>query len=133
MANEERCERKREKIRERIEELAEEFCRLLYGGDGSPEWGTKFTAIEDAGVEIGDALACRLMEKALAIQVRNASSQAEVCSCGQELEEKEQEPHVMTTRRGDVAWTEPAGHCNRCRRDFFPSGASLGDRTGEQL
>ena len=33
MVNEERCERKREEIRERIEELAEEVCRLLYGGD----------------------------------------------------------------------------------------------------
>ena len=131
MASEESCESKRGKIRARIEELAEEFCRLLYGGDGDPEWGTKFTAIEDAGVEIGDALACRLMEKALAIQARNASATAEVCSCGQALEEKGQEPHLLKTRRGELAWTEPAGHCPRCRRDFFPSGARLGDRTGE--
>jgi hypothetical protein len=36
------------------------------------------------------------------------------------------EPRVLTTTRGDVAWKERVAHCPRCRRAFFPSGSSVG-------
>ena len=31
------------------------------------------------------------------------------------------EVHVLETSRGEVAWTEAAWFCRRCRRSFFPS------------
>ena len=42
-------------------------------------------------------------------------------SCGGPLQARPAQPRTARSRRGDVAWDEPAGFCTRCRRAFFPS------------
>ena len=36
------------------------------------------------------------------------------------------EPRVLTTTRGDVAWKERVANCPRCRRAFSPQDHALG-------
>jgi hypothetical protein len=108
-------------LRSLIEEAAERVVSEVYGG--APPLGTLFGEIEDAGVQVGDAVACAVMQRALERQA--AETPITTCRCGQTLENPTLEPHPLTTRRGEVGWNEPAGSCPRCRRAFFPSEPSV--------
>ena len=46
--------------------------------------------------------------------------------CGGPARKAPDEPRVLTTTRGDVAWKQRVGNCPRCRRAFFPSGPGAG-------
>lgn len=109
-----------------VEEVAEKVVLQLYGG--APPWGTRFEAIEAVGVEVGDAVACAVMRGAVERQA--AEAPAKTCGCGHPLKEPSLEPHLLTTRRGEVGWNEPTGYCPQCRRDFFPSEPSIGASGG---
>ena len=109
-------------LRSMVEEVAEKVVSQLYGN--APAIGTLFTEIEEAGVQVGDAVACAVMRRAVERQA--AETPAGTCRCGQPLEEPTLEPHMLTTRRGEIGWNEPSGLCSRCRRAFFPSEPSVG-------
>jgi len=120
------------KLQERIRSVAAELRQEVYGTSGVPQWGTKFTEIEDVGVEIGDALACELIGQSLQGQASKAEGVGEQecpeCTvCGRSGKEDEVEPRIVRTRRGDVEWREPKGYCKHCRKAFFPSVPSVGD------
>ena len=59
-------------LRQRIRDVAGELRRELYGEQGCPEWGTKFTEMENAACEIGDAVTCELLQQALQRQADDA-------------------------------------------------------------
>jgi hypothetical protein len=112
----------------RIDQFASEMRQLVYGNEGVPEWGTKFTEIEDVGVQIGDAVACKILEQSVARQADQPEAQACGCGvCGNALKNPDVHPHDVRSRRGHVAWCEPSGVCSRCRRVFFPSIQSVGN------
>lgn len=115
-------------LRALVDEFAGRAVEELYGPGGVPSAGTLFTDIEDDGVDVGDAIARAMMQQAASRHA--ASSTATACSCGGPLDPQEDEPHPLTTRRGDIGWNEPAGHCPRCRRAFFPSEPGLGPAGG---
>ena len=119
-------------LHERIKAFAAELRQEIYGRSGVPQWGTKFTEIEDVGVEIGDAVACALIGQSLQGQADcHRGTTALVCTvCGRSSEQDEVEPRIVRTRRGETQWQEPKGYCKRCRKAFFPSVASVGDRAG---
>jgi hypothetical protein len=73
---------------------------------------------------VGDAVARAVMRRA--VEVQAAQTPVKFCRCGQPLEDPTLEPHILTTRRGEVGWNEPVGTCHQCRRAFFPSEPSLG-------
>lgn len=110
-------------VRRRVEELAAELRQLLYGPDGAPAWGTKFSAIEDQACEVGDAVSQLLMSQAMQEQAdRAAAAPTAACvACGRDSPSDDIEPRVLQTRRGAVAWRENKHYCRKCRRDFFPS------------
>ena len=116
-------------LHDRIKAMAAELRQEIYGASGAPRWGTKFTEIEDAGVEVGDALARELIGQELEAQAAEAvSASALACTvCSRDGEKDDVEPRVVQTRRGDAVWREPKGLCKHCRKAFFPSIASLGD------
>ena len=119
-------------LHERIKAVAADLRREIYGPAGAPEWGTKFTEIEDAGVEIGDTLARELIGQSLSSQeLPGESGKPLACAvCGRNAPEDDVEPRIVQTRRGEVQWQEPKGYCRHCRQAFFPSVESTGDRTG---
>jgi hypothetical protein len=117
------------RLQERIRSVAAELRQEVYGTSGVPQWGTKFTEIEDLGVEIGDALACELIGQSVQGQTSKTEGpqRLECTLCGRSAEEDEVEPRIVRTRRGDVEWLEPKGYCRHCRKAFFPSVPSVGD------
>lgn len=117
------------KLQERIKDFATGLRQEVYGASGVPQWGTKFTEIEDVGVEIGDAVACELIGQSVQGQASKAEGLGglECTVCGRSGEKDEVEPRIVRTRRGDVQWLELKGHCKHCRKVFFPAVPSVGD------
>jgi hypothetical protein len=118
-----------QELHERIKVFAAELRQGIYGESGAPQWGTRFTEIEDVGVEIGDAVACAMVSQSLQGQAAQADGQVvHVCAvCGRRGEEHEVEPRIVQTRRGETQWQEPKGYCKHCRKAFFPSVEGPGD------
>jgi ribosomal protein L33 len=121
-----------QQLHERIKAFAAELRREVYGVSGAPQWGTRFTEIEEVGVEIGDAVACAMVSQSLQGQVPRADGAAALActACGRQSQEDEVEPRLVRMRRGETPWLEPKGYCKHCRKAFFPSVESLGNRTG---
>ena len=117
-----------QKLHDRIKAIARELRQEVYGASGTPVLGTKFTEIEDAGVEIGDLLAREVIGQSLEDQA--GSMEVSATTTGSEEKAKEVEVRVDQTRRGEVSWQEPKGYDKPSRKAFFPSVASSGDCTG---
>lgn len=108
-------------------DLARQMRRLLYGGDGVPEWGTKFSRIETEALEVGRELSRLMMEQAVGEQAQRVPSPAlEQADSGESAAVIGTEPAVLETTAGEVQWKQPKTRLSKARRDFFPSGPSVG-------
>jgi hypothetical protein len=115
-------------LHDRIKAIAEELRQEVYGPSRAPTWGTRFTEIEDLGVEIGDLLAREVIGQSLGEQA--ISPEAPPAVVDQNGNPGEIEVRIVQTRRGEVSWQEPKGYDKPSRKAFFPSVASSGDCTG---
>ena len=118
-----------EQLHDRIKAMAAELRQEIYGPSGTPRWGTKFTEIEDAGVEVGDALARELIGQGLEAQAAEAvSASALACTvCGRERREGRR----RTARSFRPAAGMPCGGSRRAcvsivGRLFSPQSQALG-------
>ena len=101
----------------------------MWGPSGAPVWGTTFTEIENETAEIGDAVACGLLSEGLQVQAEAAGHAAGKCSgCGEPIPIEEIAGRLLQAKRGEAVWQESFGRCKRCRKDFFPSIPSFGNR-----
>ena len=108
-------------------ELARQMRRLIYGGDGVPEWGTKFSRIETDALEVGRELSRLIMEQAVGEQAERLPSPALTEAGSGELAAViGTQPAVIETTAGEVQWKQPKTRLSKARRDFFPSGQSTG-------
>lgn len=117
-----------QKLHDRIKAIARELRREVYGASETPIWGTKFTEIEDLGVEIGDLLAREVIGQSLEDQA--SSMDVPETAMGSERKAGAVEVRMIQTRRGEVSWPEPKGYDKPSRKAFFPSVASIGDCAG---
>ena len=111
-------------LRGRIQELAGDLRREFYGGRGAPISGTiLFSELEEDACQLGDAIACELMQQVLQEQADEDHPETTcACSvCGRYGKLDEVQPRVVQTRRGKVKWPEPRYFCKYCRKAFFPS------------
>ena len=105
----------------RLAEIARELGRAVYP-EGLPR-GTHFSELEAIAGALGDEMARQLIE----INVREQAEDwpedelGECPVCGGPARKAPDQPRVLTTTRGDVAWKQRVGNCPRCRRAFFPS------------
>ena len=117
----------REQFQARLGQVARELAKELYP-DGLPR-GTKFSELEDIAGALGDEVSRLLIE----INVREQADDwpedelGECPTCGGAARKAPDEPRVLKTTRGDVAWKQRVANCPRCRRAFFPSGSLAGD------
>jgi hypothetical protein len=116
------------KLHDQIKAIAQELRRKVYGASGTPIWGTKFTEIEDVGVEIGDLLAREVIGQSLEGQA--SSMEVPQTVTGPDGEAGAVEVRIIQTRRGKVAWPEPQGYDKPSRKAFFPSVAGSGNCAG---
>lgn len=115
-------------LRARLAAVVREFLAeeglLAAAGQGAP---SRFEALEDAAVEVGDALTRELLEQELAAQ---AEVECHCPTCGAAGLRKRERERSIQTRRGPVPVTEIECYCRRCRRSFFPSVPSAGTGAG---
>ncbi len=102
--------------------MAKNLMHHLYGPQGPP-WGTSFADLEELMVQLSDALSSELLHQALQRQAEQPVPEPlQHCpTCGRPTEERDPEPRVVHARLGTADWKEPASHCGRCRKAFFPS------------
>lgn len=118
-----------EKLRERIQAFSAELRREVYGPQGYPAWGTRFTDIENQTAEVGDAIACEMLSQSLREQAEAVGHHDGRCHCGEPIPLEEIAGRLLQAKRGEANWQESYGHCKRCRKAFFPSLPSLGNRS----
>jgi hypothetical protein len=116
----------RKAFQERLGQMARELGRELYP-EGLPR-GTKFSELEDVAGALGDEMARQLIEIHIQGQAEEWPEEelGECPLCGGAARKAADEPRVLTTTRGEVAWKERVGNCPRCRRAFFPSEPGAG-------
>jgi predicted nucleic acid-binding Zn ribbon protein len=116
----------RKEFHARLGRMARELAKDLYP-DGLPR-GTKFSELEAVAGALGDEMARQLIE----INVREQADDwpedelGECPVCGGAARKAPDEPRVLTTTRGDVAWKQRVANCPRCRRAFSPSESRAG-------
>lgn len=112
----------------RLAKLAREMRQLVYGEEGVPEWGTKFTEIESQGMNVGLELARLFMEQSVDEQSGRAPDAA--LECNGETAEKGDETKTtpLETTAGEVLWEQPKTRLAKSGRAFFPPGAGVGDQ-----
>jgi hypothetical protein len=116
----------RDQLKPQLAQMARELGREIYP-DGLPR-GTKFSALEEIAGAVGDEIARQLIEANIQDQADNWPEEelGECPVCGGPARKAPDEPRVLKTTRGDVAWKQRVGSCPRCRRAFFPSEPGAG-------
>ena len=116
----------RQEFHSRLSVIARELAKELYP-HGLPR-GTKFSELEAVAGALGDEMARQLIEINVAEQADDwPKEQLGECPLrGGAARKAPDEPRVLKTTQGDVAWKERVANCPRCRRAFFPSGPSVG-------
>ncbi len=94
-----------------------------------------FVDIEDLTAEIGDEVARQLANLELSRRSEALCEQpTHACpECGKECTVASGlEPIILQGMRGEIEYGEPRRHCSRCRRDFFPSGRTIGETAARE-
>jgi predicted nucleic acid-binding Zn ribbon protein len=106
--------------------MARELTRELYP-QGLPR-GTKFSELEAVAGALGDEMARQLIEINVQEQADDWPEEelGECPVCGGPARKAPDQPRVLLTTRGDVAWKQRVANCPSCRRAFFPSESSVG-------
>src|SRR4051812_44992155 len=110
----------------RLGQMARELTKALYP-DGLPR-GTRFSELEAVAGALGDEVARQLIEINVQEQADAWPEEelGECPVCGGAARKAPDEPRVLTTTRGSVAWEQRVANCPRCRRAFSPSGSGAG-------
>jgi hypothetical protein len=116
----------RNELHARLGQIARELGREVYPG-GLPR-GTKFSELEEIAGALGDEIARQLIETQVGGQAEGWPEEGlgECPVCGGDARKAPDEPRVLKTTRGDVAWKERVRNCPSCRRAFFPSEPGIG-------
>lgn len=116
----------RREFQHRLGQMARELGRAIYP-DGLPR-GTQFSELEAIAGALGDEMARQLVESHLRGQAEHWPEEelGECPLCGGAARKAPDQPRVVATTRGDVAWEERVANCPRCRRAFFPPGPGAG-------
>jgi hypothetical protein len=109
-------------LRPVLQAAAKNLLHHLYGSEG-PAWGTRFAEMEQVVKQLSNYLGTELLQQALQRQAdQPVPEPLRHCpSCGRPTQDREAEPRSVETDFGIANWQEPASHCDRCRKSFFPS------------
>ena len=113
-----------------VKGVAKSLVDRVYGPAG-PAWGTKFSELEETIAAFRQALTEEMLHQALSRQAAQVERPPEysVCpACGRPTRATDPpEKRRLETGNGDAIWSEPKTHCQKCRRDFFPSEQEPGN------
>lgn len=114
-------------IASRLLDMARQLRCEVYGGDGVPKWGTKFSRIEEDCVAVGYELARLMIEQSVEEQVQQVPDVALSCSGEAAVVLGSGKPTTIETPVGEVDWKQPQARLEKSRRDFFPSSPRAGN------
>ena len=117
-------------LRRRLAEVAREARVLVYGEVGCPEWGTRFTEIEDDAKEVGHEFIRLLMEQASDAQTQQMPDAALTSAAGEQAMLIGTEDRTIESESGGVNWKEPKAYLPKSRKAFFPSEPGIGSGGG---
>jgi hypothetical protein len=115
-------------IASKLADVARELREHIYGEQACPEWGTRFTQIEDQGMQVGLELARLFMQQSVQHQADGEIPPQAVDCDGEHalIDKNRQHETTLDTPAGEVEWKQPKTRLKKSRRDFFPSGPSTG-------
>ena len=116
-------------IASKLADVARELREHIYGQLACPEWGTRFTQIEDQGMQVGLELARVFMQQTVQHQ-SDGEIPPEALDCDGELaviDKNRYHETTLDTPAGEVEWKQPKTRLKKTRRDFFPSGPGTGN------
>lgn len=104
-----------------VESLEAEFGPVAQG-----EHNCLLSAIEDFGVQVGDAVAKAVAQKKASKQIVNEDPAGECCCpvCSSPGQFKGERKRLLDGRRGSLRISEPEYFCSKCRKSFFPSNVT---------
>ena len=107
-----------QRIDEFVASLREEFGEIPQG-----EHDCLLSAIEDYGVQVGDAVAKAMTERSATDQIQQTEeAHCPCCRCPGKL--RGERKRLLDGRRGKLRISEPEYFCSKCRKSFFPSDAA---------
>ncbi len=121
-------------VASKLADVARELREHIYGEQACPEWGTRFTQIEDQGMQVGLELARLFMQQSVQRQADGKIPPPAVdgdCDGDGDgehalIDKDRQHETSLETPAGEVEWSQPKTRLKKSRRDFFPSGQSAG-------
>ena len=93
-------------------------------GENGPGLDVDLATMEAVALAAARGLTEGTLATLLEQQVQALPNEASCPGCGQSCR-VEHEPRPLTGCGGTVTYREPVAHCPACRRDFFPSTASV--------
>jgi uncharacterized protein with PIN domain len=109
-----------------IQKLAAELTGALTDNGQRDLRACRLVDLEAEVMEASTRLARATLGGALKEQAEQVPA-AECCpACGGPLQEKPPQAKTLKTQAGRVGWRQTVQRCPACRRDFFPSDASVG-------
>jgi len=117
-------------LAQRLGEMAAQIRTLLYGERGCPEWGTRFSQVEDECCTVGEELSRLLMAQGMQCQADRMPPQALEQPSGEPVQPAGSTDRSVLTPAGEVTWSEPTAYLPQSEKAFFPSGQGAGSRRG---
>ncbi len=97
-------------IASKLADVARELREQIYGEQACPKWGTRFTQIEDQGMQVGLELARLFMEQSVQHQADgDIPPQAVVCDCEQAVIDKNRQHETTLDTPAGVLHLASAG------------------------
>lgn len=108
-------------------QMGEILCKKAFGERG-PDLQTSLVDLEQVLGPVLEQLAAGFLRASVAQQSERLPDELACPTCGVGcVALPEARERTMTTAHGDFAWQEPACHCDRCQRSFFPTSAGAAD------
>lgn len=109
-------------LQRRIDEFVASL-RVEFGEIGQGEHDCLLSAIEDFGVQVGDAVAKTVAEAGAADEIQE-TEEARCPCCRDPGKLRGERKRLLDGRRGKLRISEPEYFCSKCRKSFFPSDAA---------
>lgn len=115
-----------------IAQISQELLDELTAGGTRDLTNVRLSQMEAEVYGLADRIAERLLRGM--VEDQSAQDQTACCPCCQgPLEDRPPDAKSLQLERCSIHWEQPAKRCQKCRRDFFPSGGDVGMCGGGEL
>lgn len=115
-----------------IAEVSQALLEELTDGGRRDLSQVRLSQMETEVYQLADRISARLLRGMLEDQAELADAESCPC-CGSPLEDRPANNDHLQLQRCEVGWAKPVKRCQKCRRDFFPSGDHDGMLGGSDL